>query len=104
MLIAFLNIRNSNHKHTCVEHIPNINFVFYPVKSDALTILQECPYKPSKNLNQLFQKEFVFASNVMWFFAPQAKEWSGGNRGEELEKSSKDRDIQPTGKDKRPWV
>ena len=40
----------------------------------------------------------------MWFFAPQAKEWSGGNRGEELEKSSKDRDIQPTGKDKRPWV
>ena len=43
MLIAFFNIRNSNHKHTCVEHIPNINFVFYPVKSDALTILQECP-------------------------------------------------------------
>ena len=37
-------------------------------------------------------------------FASQAKEWSGGNRGEELEKSPKDRDIQPTGKDKRPWV
>ena len=44
LLIAFFNIRNSNHKHTCVEHIPNINFVFYPVKSDALPILQECPY------------------------------------------------------------
>ena len=43
MLITFFNIRNSNHKHTCVEHIPNINFVFYPVKSDALPILQECP-------------------------------------------------------------
>ena len=43
LLIAFFNIRNSNHKHTCVEHIPNINFVFYPVKSGVLPILQECP-------------------------------------------------------------
>ena len=33
----------NDHKRTCVEHIPNINFVFYPVKSDALPILQECP-------------------------------------------------------------
>ena len=41
---SFFNIRNSNHKHTCVEHIPNINFVFYLVKSDALPILQEGPY------------------------------------------------------------
>ena len=43
LLIAFFNIRTSNHKHTRVEHIPNINFVFYPVKSGVLPILQECP-------------------------------------------------------------
>ena len=43
LLIAFFNVRNSNHKHTCVEHIPFINFVFYPVKLDALPILQKCP-------------------------------------------------------------
>ena len=49
MLIAFFNTRNSNHKLTCVEHIPNINFVFYPVKSDALTILQECPKYNANN-------------------------------------------------------
>ena len=49
MLIAFFNIRNSNHKHTCVEHIPNINFVFYPVKSDALPILQKCPILSVEN-------------------------------------------------------
>ena len=47
---------------------------------------------------------FYYMFSDLNLFTSQAKEWSGGNRGEELEKSSKDRDIQPTGKDKRPWV
>ena len=77
MLIAFFNIRNSNHKHTCVEHIPNINFVFYSVKSDALTILQECPYNVVVTMGAHHLQQFYFMKSFIkrWLPCPWGVWW-----------------------------